>query len=339
MKRCLELARQGLGKVAPNPMVGCVIVYNDEIIGEGFHEKYGEGHAEVNAIKNCIKPELLEKSTVYVSLEPCSHFGKTPPCADLLIKAKVKKVVICNLDSNPLVAGKGIEKLRTAGIEVISGILEEEGRELNKRFFYFHEKKLPSVILKWAQTNDGFIDIVRQINDNKLPLKISNSETNKTVHQWRSEEQAILVGTNTAMLDNPSLTVRHVVGKNPIRILIDKNQVVPNSNHIFNKEAQTLVFNAIENRTQDNVEWIKIEFNDSFITNMLHILFQKNIQSLIVEGGSKMLQSFINSGLWNEARVICSEQNSKEGVKAPLLIAKEINRYKILDDTITIYQA
>ncbi|MFI5142155.1 MAG: bifunctional diaminohydroxyphosphoribosylaminopyrimidine deaminase/5-amino-6-(5-phosphoribosylamino)uracil reductase RibD, partial [Bacteroidia bacterium] len=253
MQRCLELAEKGLGNVASNPMVGCVIVHNNVIIGEGYHQKYGEAHAEVNAIASVVNKNLLAESTVFVSLEPCSHHGKTPPCSDLLIEHKVKRVVIACLDTNPLVAGKGIAKLRNAGIELFTGVLEKEARELNKRFFTYHEKKRPYIILKWAQTKDGFISklppFIREEN------WITNNESKKLVHTWRAQEQAILVGTTTALLDNPALTVRLTEGKSPIRILIDKELKVPFINPIFSNVTETIVFTEKKEVSANNITY------------------------------------------------------------------------------------
>jgi len=309
MQRCLTLAQKGLSFVAPNPMVGCVIVHNNKIIGEGYHKVYGGPHAEVNAINSVEEKELLKEATVYVNLEPCNHYGKTPPCSDLLIKHQVKTVVIGCIDSFDKVAGKGIEKLRKAGIEVITGILEKESRELNKRFFTFHEKKRPYIILKWAQTNDGFIG-------NKENTWISGTEAKTLVHQWRSEETGILIGRNTAIIDNPQLTTRLVQGKNPIRIVIDLSLKTTKNLNIFDNSSPTLIFNSIKNETKNNVEWIKINTQHT-LQNICDILYQKGINSIIVEGGAQTLQSFIDTNLWDEALVFQSNKEFKEGIKAP----------------------
>ena len=312
MWRALQLAKLGTGNVAPNPMVGCVIVHNDEIIGEGWHKKYGEPHAEVNAV-NSVKDKLkLSESTVYVTLEPCSHFGKTPPCDDLLIESKVKKVVICNIDSNPAVAGKGIEKLQKNNIEVMLGVLEKEGRRLNKRFFTFVEKKRPYIILKWAQTFDGFI-----AGTNSEQIQISNGFSSKYVHKMRSEEAAIMVGTNTAIIDNPNLTNRNWSGNNPIRVLIDKQLRFKNTMNIFNKEAQTLIYNLHDEGKIGNAEYVKLPENSSFSHNLIQDIYHRNIQSILVEGGTKLLESFLELGLWDEAIVIKSDKIIGKGVLAP----------------------
>ena len=257
MKKCLELAQKGMGYVSPNPMVGCVVVFNDQIIGEGYHQEYGTSHAEVNAIENVKDKSLLKKSTLYVNLEPCAHFGKTPPCTNLIIESEIPKVVIGCIDSYSEVSGKGIEKMQNTGIEVIVGVLEKESRELNIRFFTFHEKKRPCVILKWAESKDGFI---APKNQNK-PFWMTSSESKKLVHKWRAEEEAILVGRITAKKDNPSLTVREVAGSNPLRIIIDTNLKLSSDLNLFNSEAKTIIFNTIESEETGTNQFVKIDFN------------------------------------------------------------------------------
>ncbi len=316
MHRALFLAKLGLGKVAPNPLVGCVIVHDNIIIGEGYHQFYGGPHAEVNALKQVENTDLLKKATVYVTLEPCSHFGKTPPCSDLLIKSGVKNVVIGTRDSNPLVSGKGIDKLKKAGIEVIENVLENECRKINRRFFTFHEKSRPYVILKWAQTSDGYLD--KQRSSNEIGINwITEPETKSLVHKWRSEEQAILVGRNTIMNDNPSLTVRDFSGKNPIRIVIDSQLALSNMKNVFSDDAETLVFNRIKNEKIGNIEWIKIQETNTDL--ILKELYKRGIQSVLVEGGSRTLQYFIIDNVWDEARVIVGNSQFGGGVKAPVL--------------------
>ncbi len=316
MHRALFLAKLGLGKVAPNPLVGCVIVHDNIIIGEGYHQFYGGPHAEVNALKQVENPDLLKKATVYVTLEPCSHFGKTPPCSDLLIKSGVKNVVIGTRDSNPLVSGKGIDKLKKAGIEVIENVLENECRKINRRFFTFHEKSRPYVILKWAQTSDGYLDKHRSSDEIGINW-ITEPETKSLVHKWRSEEQAILVGRNTIMNDNPSLTVRDFSGKNPIRIVIDSQLALSNMKNVFSDDAETLVFNRIKNEKIGNIEWIKIQETNTDL--ILKELYKRGIQSVLVEGGSRTLQYFIIDNVWDEARVIVGNSQFGGGVKAPVL--------------------
>ena len=313
IKRCIELAEKALGKTYPNPLVGSVIVHNGRIIGEGFHKKAGEPHAEINAI-NSIKEEdkhLIPQSIIYVSLEPCAHFGKTPPCASKIVELGFKKVVIGAMDSHDKVNGKGKKIISDAGIEVVSGILENECRELNKRFFTYHEKKRPFIILKWAQSTDGFMD------KNFKPIQISNSLSKQFVHQMRSEEHAILVGKNTALHDNPSLTVREIEGRNPIRILIDFNLDVPENFNIHDNEAETIIFNSIKNLEDKNLKFIKIEKENS-ITQILEKLYELQIQSVIIEGGRFTLQQFIDQNLWDEAVIFKNPNlNLENGTKAP----------------------
>ena len=311
MKRCIELARKALGNTYPNPLVGSIIVHNSLIIGEGFHQKSGENHAEINAINSVENKDLLKESTIYVSLEPCSHFGKTPPCANKIIETGFKKVVIGTLDSHEKVNGKGKKLIEEAGIEVVSGVLEKECQELNKRFFTFHRKKRPFIILKWAESGDGFLD-----QDFK-PTQIGNSLTKQFVHQLRSEEHAILVGTNTALTDNPALTTREITGRNPVRILIDFELKVPLDFNIYNNEAPTLIFNAIKDSEEKNIRFIKIE-KENFVENLMTKLYENQIQSVIVEGGSFTLQQFIDAGIW-DAAIIIKNKNLKlsNGTKAP----------------------
>jgi diaminohydroxyphosphoribosylaminopyrimidine deaminase/5-amino-6-(5-phosphoribosylamino)uracil reductase len=335
MRRCLQLALKGLGHVAPNPMVGCVIVHNNVIIGEGYHQKYGEAHAEVNAIASVINKEVLTESTVYVNLEPCSHHGKTPPCSDLLIAHKVKRVVVACLDTNPLVAGKGIAKLRNAGIEVFTGILEKEARELNKRFFTYHEKKRPYIILKWAQTKDNFISKLPPFT--KEENWITNNESKKIVHTWRAQEQAILVGTNTALLDNPALTVRLTEGKNPLRILIDKELKVLITNSIFSEAAETIVFTEKNRLSKNNIIYHQIDFTKDIVSQILNYLYDKKITSIIIEGGAHTLQSFINKDLWDEARIFTGNKYFQSGIKAPIINKNKSNVQMIGDDELAIF--
>lgn len=337
MKRCLDLAVKGLGQVAPNPMVGCVIVYDDEIIGEGYHEQYGQAHAEVNAINSVKDKELLKKSTLYVNLEPCSHFGKTPPCADLIIENKIPYVVIGSIDTNSLVSGKGIEKLTKAGIDVKIGVLEAECKSLNKRFFTYHEKKRPYIILKWAQTSDGFIDAKRNEENTSKPIQISNSDSKKLLHLWRSQEQAIIIGTNTALLDNPQLTVREVKGKNPLRITIDKWLRIPKHFNLFDKSTPTLIFTSVDEPSQKNLEFVKIDFEKPIIPQVLEELYERNIQSLLVEGGELLLKSFIDEGFWDSARVFVSDKELKKGVEAPIMNQKPVIKENISGDKLLFY--
>jgi diaminohydroxyphosphoribosylaminopyrimidine deaminase / 5-amino-6-(5-phosphoribosylamino)uracil reductase len=328
MLRTFELAQLGVGMVSPNPRVGCVIVYDRKIIGEGWHKKFGEAHAEVNAIQNVRDTSLLKESTVYVNLEPCSHVGKTPPCADLLIKHQVKKVVISTVDSNPLVGGKGIEKLKQAGIQVEVGILEKEGRELNKRFFTFVEKKRPYVILKWAQTADGFI--ARSNFDSKW---ISNEYSRQLVHQWRSQEDAVLVGKNTALHDNPLLTVRDWSGRNPVRVVIDRFLQLPKSLNLFDGTVKTICCNCIAEAEESKIDWVKLT-QANFINQLLSDLYKRGLQSIIIEGGAKTFTDFIDAELWDEARIFSSTQSFGTGIPAPSLKGKIEKEQNIVTDVL-----
>jgi len=338
MNRCLGLARQGAGNVSPNPMVGCVIVHNDQIIGEGFHEKYGEVHAEVNAINALKNTGLLKESTLYVSLEPCAHFGLTPPCSDLIVENKIPHVVIGTIDSFAKVAGKGIERMIKAGINVQVGILEKECREINKRFFTFHEKKRPYIILKWAETTDGFIDFDRSKSEFGEPSWITGEKALRRVHQMRAEEDAILVGTNTALKDNPSLTVRHCSGRNPIRLVIDNHLRLPENLNLFDGTVKTIVFNSLKSEESGNIEFVKIDFNKRMISHILKILYQRKIQSLIVEGGKQLLDSFIEANLWDEAFRFIGKKLFTNGIKAPRIAGTIINSEEIDTDQLFVYK-
>ena len=338
MHRCIELAKLGAGNVAPNPMVGAVLVYDDKIIGEGYHQQYGGPHAEVNAIGRATQSGLkgmLSKSTLYVSLEPCAHHGKTPPCTDLIIQHKIPKVVIGCRDPFIEVNGKGIEKLKSAGVEVVLGILEEECKELNKRFFTFHTLRRPYIILKWAETSDAFI-----ANADYSRVFITNEYTNRLVHQWRSEEAAILIGTNTALHDNPELTTRLVEGKNPVRLVVDTNLKLPPSLKIFNRETTAIIFNGIKNEDDNNLLYRRLNNDENIIGQMLKILYDLKIQSVIVEGGAKLLQSFIDEGCWDEARIITNKELKIEhGIKSPLLKNYTLQQTEtILSGTINYYK-
>ena len=343
MQQCISLAKLGFGDVAPNPMVGCVIVHQNIIIGEGYHQQYGEAHAEVNAINAVKDKNLLKESTLYVNLEPCAHFGKTPPCSNLIIEYQIPKVVIGCIDSFSEVSGKGIAKMEKAGIEITVGVLETESLELNNRFFTFHTKKRPYIILKWAQTQDGFIDVDRDScslsgAEMEQPLDnwITTPSSKKIVHKWRSQEQAIMVGTNTAFNDNPQLNVREAEGKNPLRIVLDLNLRLPNNLHLFDKTIPTLVFNTLKNKTENNLEFVKIE-KDPLIPQILKELYQRDIQSVIIEGGAQLLNTFIKENLWDEARVFTGTKNFKTGLKAPQINKKATNINTIETDILTTY--
>lgn len=319
MHRCLELARLGAGSVAPNPMVGAVLVYENRIIGEGYHQVYGEAHAEVNCL-NSVSVEdqaLISLSTLYVSLEPCAHFGKTPPCSDLIIHHKIKTVVIGCRDPFTEVDGKGIEKLQKAGVTVTVGVLEAACRDLNKRFFTFVTQHRPYIILKWAQTANGLI-----AGEGDERLLISQAYTNRLVHQWRSEEATIVVGTNTALADDPSLTNRLWTGKSPVRIVIDRNLRLPSTLNLFDQQQKTIVINTIKTEEKENLSYQKIAASEDTIDAILKLAYKEKLQSILVEGGASLLQSFINKGLWNEARIITNPLLTvSKGLQAPVLPA------------------
>ncbi len=336
INRCFELALNGLGHVSPNPMVGCVILHQDKIIGEGYHRNYGEAHAEVNAINAVENKELLKESTVYVSLEPCSHFGKTPPCVELLIKHQVKKVVISNSDPNPLVAGKGIELLKSAGIEVICGVLEEKGYELNRRFFIYFEKKRPYIILKWAKTIDGFMDIDRSEPGNNQKYWITNEKLKILVHKWRSEEAAIMVGTRTAINDNPKLNVRLWHGKQPLRIVLDEKLGLSKNLNLFDQTLPTLVFTSANIENQTNITYKQVNFCNNPIKEILDYLFEIKITSLIIEGGKELLQSFLKQNIWDEARVLTGNKSFGKGLIAPEIKGDFVFKENIDNDLIEI---
>ena len=317
MARALELAEMGSGNVAPNPMVGCVIVHEDRIIGEGYHQEYGKAHAEVNAVNSVHDRSLLPFSTVYVTLEPCSHYGKTPPCADLIIREKIPNVVVGTSDPFDKVAGSGIRKLQNAGINVVTGFMEEECLELNKRFFTFHRKKRPYILLKWAQTEDSFIDIDRTVEYFGEPTWITNEISRIVVHKMRSEESAILVGTNTAKKDNPSLNVRVWSGNHPLRIVIDRKLRLSTELELFNQKIPTLVFTSIKKESKRNLEYCEISFDGNEPEQILHELYRCNILSLIIEGGAQVLNSFISKNLWDEAHIFVGRKLFHKGIPAP----------------------
>lgn len=338
MSRCIQLAKNGLGTTYPNPLVGSIIVRDNKIIGEGWHRKAGEPHAEVNAISSINDKSLLKKATIYVSLEPCSHFGKTPPCADLIIESGIKKVVIGSLDPNPKVAGRGIKKLMEAGCDVVVGVLEQECDELNKRFFTFHQKKRPYIFLKWAQTADGFISPKAETRKETKPVWISNEYSRQLAHKMRAEEAAILVGTNTALQDNPSLSVRAWSGNNPERLVIDKNLKIPTNSSLLDGKIKTFLFNEKENSEKENTIFLKIDFSDEIMPQIVKVIYEEGLQSVIIEGGSKTLQSFIDLNLWDEAYLFSGKTSFGEGVKAPNLQGYLVSEEKIKEDTLRIFK-
>ena len=335
IRRCIELAKNGLGTTYPNPMVGSVIVCDGKIIGEGWHKKSGEPHAEVNAVNSVKDKSLLKKSTIYVSLEPCSHFGKTPPCCDLIIGNKIPNVVIGTVDPNIKVAGNGIKKLMEAGAKVTVGILETECYELNKRFFTFHEKKRPYIILKWAESQDGFIAPLTK--SKQEPVWITNEFSRQLVHKWRSEEQAILAGTQTVIDDNPKVDTRDWSGNNPVRIVLDQHNRIPKDSHIFNNQAKTIVLtNSSNTINEENTNFEIIDFKQNVATQIADFLYRHQIQSVIVEGGRKMLQTFIDENLWDEARLFVGNNSFKEGTKAPIIALNNSKKHTIANDTLII---
>lgn len=325
IKRCLEIAKNGLGSTRPNPMVGSVVVHNNIIISEGYTSAYGGNHAEVNAINNVKDKSLLKEATIYVTLEPCAHFGKTPPCSDLIIKHQIPNVVIGCMDDNLQVAGKGIEKLKNAGCNVIVGVLENECKKHHKRFFTFHNKKRPYIILKWAESCDGFI--APESKNERKPVWITNVFSRQLVHKWRTEEQAILVGTNTVLQDNPSLTARDWTGENPVRVVIDKTHKLSNNNYsVFNDAAETITI------SENN-----IDFSKHLAQQICEVLFKKNINSVIIEGGAKTLQTFIDENLWDEARVFTGSIKFEKGIKAPKFSGQLISEKNIMTDYLKTY--
>ncbi len=336
MQRCLQMAEKGLGRVAPNPMVGAVLVFENRIIGEGYHQLYGQAHAEVNCINNVQEADkkLIPYATLYVSLEPCNHFGKTPPCTDLILKMGIKKVVIGCTDSFEKVNGRGIERLKKEGVEMIDKVMEKECISLNKRFFTFHQQKRPYIILKWAQTADGKIG-----SGTRERLMISNAYSNQLVHQWRKEEAAIMVGTKTALWDNPQLNNRSGFGPQPIRLVIDKQLQLPGNLHLFDQQQPTIVFNHLKQEQEGLVLFQKIAEDENSILQIMEICYQKGIQSILVEGGKTLLQSFLDQGIWDECRVIINEALlAVSGIDAPFSQALTLFKHeKLANDLISYY--
>lgn len=329
MARAMELASHGRGLVSPNPLVGCVIVHDGKIIGEGWHQRHGEPHAEVNAINAVADKDLLRDSTMYVTLEPCTHHGRTPPCTDLILGHGIRSVVIANLDSNPNVSGMGANKLRAAGVEVVSGVLRDECHHLNRRFFTFVERKRPYIILKWAETSDRFMG--------GGPSKwISNEISRQLVHRWRTEEDGVLVGTRTVEDDNPRLNVRDWTGRDPARIVIDRNLRLDTSLHVFDQSQKTICYNVLRDEEKENLILAKVD-EQNFLTEMVEDLHRRNIQSVMVEGGALTLNLFSNAGLWDEARVFRSKQHFGKGIAAPSLPANLVAEETVSGDTLLLY--
>ena len=337
MSRCIELAKKGLGNTYPNPSVGCVIVYDYKIIAEGFTSPYGGNHAEVNAINSVENKKLLAKATIYVTLEPCSHFGKTPPCSDLIIKHNIPEVYIGCKDDNELVAGKGIEKLQQAGCTVEVGVLEQQCKNQHRRFFTFQNKKRPYIILKWAETKDGFIAPSEKYRKEKKPVWITNEKSRQLVHKWRTQEQAILVGTNTVLADNPSLTARDWEGNSPVRIVIDKILKISEDYSIYSNQTKTIIFTELEASNRDTIFFETIDFSKPIVEQICSVLHTHQVVSVIIEGGAKTLQTFIDNNLWDEARIFVGTPAFNEGVKAPLLNKKATSEETVLQDKLYFY--
>ncbi|WP_304156026.1 bifunctional diaminohydroxyphosphoribosylaminopyrimidine deaminase/5-amino-6-(5-phosphoribosylamino)uracil reductase RibD [Mesonia mobilis] len=341
LQRCIQLAKNATGKTYPNPLVGSVIVYNNQIIGEGWHQKAGEAHAEVNAINSVKDKSLLKKSTIYVSLEPCSHFGKTPPCSDLIIAHKIKRVVIGTIDPFAKVQGRGIQKLMSAGCDVILGVLEKESQQLNKRFFTFHQHQRPYIILKWAQTKDGFL--APETQKDREPVWITNSSSKQLVHKWRSEEQSILVGTKTAIKDNPKLNTRLWEGESPVRVVSDRSLRIPKDSYLFDNTIKTIVITDLNTETpsalkKENIDVEEVDFSLNLAEEICKVLYRHELQSVIIEGGKQTLQTFIDANLWDEARVFTGNSFFKDGIKAPTLTGKLIEKQEIATDLLEIYK-
>jgi diaminohydroxyphosphoribosylaminopyrimidine deaminase/5-amino-6-(5-phosphoribosylamino)uracil reductase len=338
MQRCLELAAKGAGKVAPNPKVGAVVVHNQKIIGEGYHARYGESHAEVHAIQSVKHKELLKESIIYVSLEPCSHHGKTPPCADLIVANKIPHVVIGMQDPFAKVNGEGIKRLKSAGCKVTVGVLESACWDLNKEFVMFHTKQRPYVVLKWAQTLDGLIDKTRDAGAIQEPNWITNEVCRSLVHKWRSEIQSIMVGTNTAIIDNPQLNIRSWAGKNPMRIVIDRKLQLPHNLKVFDKSSETLILNELVDKQDDNLIFIKMHFGEAFLRDLMQVLYGRGINSLLVEGGQNLLQAFINQNIWDEARIFTGNKYFNNGVAAPGIKGTIVYKEPLRDNMLTVYK-
>lgn len=335
IRRCLELAANGIGRARPNPSVGAVVVHDYKIIGEGYTSPYGGNHAEVNAINSVKNASLLRSSTLYVTLEPCAHFGKTPPCADLIIRHKIPRVVIGCVDTNELVAGKGIERLKNAGCDVVVGVLEKECLYHHRRFFTNQNKKRPFIILKWAETKDGFIAPLNK--DEQKPVWITNNTSRQLVHKWRAEEHAILVGTNTVEADNPKLTIRNWSGENPVRVVIDKDLKLSKGLNVLDGSVPTIIITEREMDNSKNITFEKVDFSKALPSQISEVLYRNKIQSVIIEGGAITLQSFIDSGLWDEANVFIGGILFSKGIKAPVLSGREVSENRIQQDVVKKY--
>lgn len=337
MQRCFQLALKGLGSVSPNPMVGAVIVKDDKIIGEGYHQKYGGNHAEVNAIENVNDQDDLKGATIYVNLEPCSHHGKTPPCANRIVESGISKVVISGSDPSLKVNGKGIEILKNAGIEVVTDVLNPNEEDLNRRFRVFHREKRPYIILKWAQSKDGFMDIKRGEGE-KGQFQLSNEASKRLLHKWRSEEMAIMIGSNTAIIDNPSLNVRLVEGKDPLRVVIDLRSRLTSDLKLFNDGIKTLIYSEHLNEGNESVEYVLVNTSKGVLNEVLVDLYRRNIQSVIVEGGQALLTSFLDLDMWDEIRVFEALIELSEGLKAPNINLEPVAVDQVSDNILKIFK-
>lgn len=338
MRRCLELAAKGLGSTAPNPMAGCVIVHKGRIISEGFHKIYGGPHAEVMAINSVSDQSLLANSILYVNLEPCSHFGKTPPCTDLIGEKGIPVVVTGTSDPNPIVNGNGIKALKKTGINVVTDVLKAECVNLNKRFFTYHIKKRPYIILKWAQTKDCFIDMDKQKNESGRITWITDEASRRLVHKWRAEEQAILVGSRTVMMDNPQLTTRYWPGKNPLRLVIDRESRLSGNLQILDGSVETTVFTYEPKSDRVNLKYFLLDRNKDSITTVLEFLYNRNIQSLIVEGGKILIDEFLRQEIWDEARVFTGNISFGKGVPAPVIYSEPVEQFEFAESLLKIYK-
>jgi len=337
MQLCTDLAQKACGNTYPNPMVGCVIVHNTSIIGKGYHHKAGEPHAEINAINSVAHKELLSESTLYVNLEPCAHYGKTPPCSDAIIEHDIQRVVIGCRDAYHEVDGKGIERMRKAGIQIDVGVLEQESYALNRRFFTFHKKQRPYIILKWAQTQDRFIDRAADMKNGTKGVWITDEICKKRVHEWRTHEQAILIGTNTAHIDNPQLTTRLVKGNNPLRLVIDLKNRLPDSLHIKDKSTPTIIFTQKQIPSQHNLEYVRILNSETMWTEIMGFLYTRNIQSLIIEGGARILEDVIEKNMWDEMRIFTGPEYFYRGIQAPHIHKKPDSTEYIGNSKLSIF--
>lgn len=333
MLRCIQLAKNGLGTTYPNPLVGSVVVHNGKIIGEGWHQKSGKPHAEVNAINSVKDKNLLKESTLYVNLEPCNHFGKTPPCSLTIVEHKIPKVVIGTKDFAEHVNGTGISFLRENGVEVESGILSKECEELNRRFFSFHQKKRPYIILKWAETQNGFMSPIGETQQ-----WITSTESKQLVHQWRTQEQGILVGRKTVEIDNPQLNARLWEGNQPIRMVIDNHLTLPSSLKVFQPLQKTIIFNSKQTKIEDHIEWIQLDFNKSIVRQILDVGYEKEIQSIIIEGGRITLDSFMEEDLWDEARILSGKVQWTNGIPSPHIFGTVKRNKRIGEEGLKIYR-